>query len=135
MFNSAYSLKPRVLTEAGGLSMTKQSFKAECDINNILKRFRKNAGIDFLNTYSGYLSGKFEDVSAAVDYHTAHAQIDEARQVFGAMPASLRARFNNDPGALLDFLGNSANREEAVSLGLLVKPPVVSGQPRGEPVS
>lgn len=102
-------------------SLTKQSFKEECDINNILKKYNRALGIEFLDQYSGYISGKFEDVSAGVDYRTALHQLSEAEAAFEAMPSKLRARFDNDPAMLLDFLGNSANREEAIDLGLLPK--------------
>lgn len=102
-------------------SMTKQSFKAECDINLIMKRFKKTAGADFLSRYSGYVSGSFGDFSEVVDYRTALDQISRAKEVFGALPAKVRARFENDPAQFLDFVGNPANKDEMVALGLAVK--------------
>lgn len=53
------------------------------------------------------------------DYHTAMLQIAEARSAFMELPASMRLRFENDPGKLLEFLRDERNREEAESLGLI----------------
>ena len=39
-----------------------------------------------------------------------------------ALPAHLRARFENDPAQLIDFLGDENNRSEAEKLGLLEVP-------------
>lgn len=127
-FNSAYSGAIVDNKEFTKPSLTKQSFRDECDINNILKKYNRAMGIDFLNQYQGYLAGKFEDVSAVVDYRTALHQIDEARRVFDAMPSKVRARFENDPQNFLEFMADSKNRDEAISLGLLnpkVEKPVV----------
>lgn len=60
-------------------SLTKQSFKDECDINVIMKRFRKVQGAEFLNRYQGYLDGQFGDFSDVQDYRTALDQIQQAR--------------------------------------------------------
>lgn len=121
LFQLPYVDRPRVQVEFDEPSLTKQSFKDECDINNILKKYKRALGAEFLDQYQGFLDGKFEDVSAGVDYRTALHQISEADAAFEAMPAGLRARFDNDPGLLLDFLGDSRNRDEAIELGLLAK--------------
>ena len=36
-------------------SRTKTGFLQECDINHIMKKFKKVAGSEFLNQYQGYL--------------------------------------------------------------------------------
>jgi len=38
------------------------------------------------------------------------------------LPADLRARFDNDPAQLIQFLENSDNKDEAIKLGLVNKP-------------
>jgi phage internal scaffolding protein len=40
---------------------------------------------------------------------------------FEALPAQIRARFDNDPAQLIEFLENSDNRPEAEELGLVDK--------------
>jgi len=105
-------------------SRTKQSFKNECDVNMIMKRFKRSAGADFLTRYQGYVSGSFGDFSEVVDYRTALEQVAKADEVFMALPAKVRARFSNDAAEFLDFVHNPANKEELVSMGL-ANPPVV----------
>ena len=78
-------------------SRTKQAFKQECDINHIMKKFKKVAGSEFLNQYQGYLGGQFGDFSEVVDYRTALDQINRSKAVFEALPSVLRKRFDNDP--------------------------------------
>lgn len=101
-------------------SRTKQEFKNECDINIIMKRFKKVAGADFLSRYAGVVSGQFGDFSTVSDYRSAIEQVERARNVFMALPAKVRSRFENDPAQFLDFVENPANAAEMVSLGLAV---------------
>ena len=82
-------------------SRTKQAFKQECDINHIMKKFKKVAGSEFLNQYQGYLGGQFGDFSEVVDYRTALDQINRSKAVFEALPSVLRKRFDNDPAKFL----------------------------------
>lgn len=107
-------------------SLTKQSFKDECDINVIMRRFRKVQGADYLNRYQGYLDGQFGDFSDVQDYRTAIDQIQQARGVFDALPSKVRSRFENDPAQFLDFVHNPANRDELVSMGLAEPKPKFS---------
>lgn len=102
-------------------SKTKQSFKDECDINKIMKRFKKIMGAEYLNRYQGYVGGEFGDFSMVGDYRSAIEQVNRAKEVFGALPSKVRARFSNDPAEFLDFVQNPANADEMVSLGLATK--------------
>lgn len=104
-------------------SRTKQEFKQECDLNHIMKRFKKVMGVDFLNRYSGVVGGQFGDFSNVPDFRTARDQVKLMEEVFMALPAKVRSRFNNDPAELLDFVDDPMNLEEARSLGL-AKPEV-----------
>lgn len=104
-------------------SRTKQSFKDECDINKIMKRFKKTVGTDYLNRFQGYLDGRYGDFSEVADYRSALHQVRQAEEVFMALPAKVRGRFSNDPAQFLDFVQNPNNAEELVSLGLATKTP------------
>lgn len=97
---------------------TKQSFRDECDVNKIMKRFKRSAGVGFLDRYQGYLSGQFGDFSEVVDYRTALDQVRQANEVFGRLPAVVRKRFGNDPASFLDFVHDPANVGELVKMGL-----------------
>jgi phage internal scaffolding protein len=65
------------------------------------------------------LEPSYGDFSGVVDYHTAMNAILAAEEQFDALPAQMRARFDNDPAKLIDFLENDNNRSEAEALGLV----------------
>lgn len=99
---------------AGDPGVTKKSMAADCDINNILSRFNATGAISHINTRQGIY-----DFVEAVDFHTAMNIVREGERVFMELPASLRARFDNDPAMFLDFVTNPENSEEATKLGLV----------------
>lgn len=47
----------------------------------------------------------------------------QAQQNFMLLPAEIRERFNNDPGRLIAFLEDDRNKNEAIKLGIVNKPP------------
>lgn len=107
-------------SDASGLactdpSRTKQSFKDECDINTILKRF--NITGELPNNVRAPQYGDFEGV---FDYQSAMNAVIEASAAFMEMPAHVRKRFGNDPAAFVDFCSDESNRAEAEKLGLVV---------------
>lgn len=119
-----------------GESKTKQSHRDECDINLIMKRFKKIQGADFLSQFNGYVGGEFGDFSIVTDYRSALEQIAKGKAVFDALPAKVRARFRNDAALFLDFVQDPRNGDELVAMGLAnkrndvkeaVKPEGVSG--------
>ena len=101
-------------------SLTRQEFKDECDLDLMLKRFKRTPeGRAALANASGFAEGsKFLDVSAIPDFQSARAQLAQANASFMALPAIVRRRFDNDSAQFLDFILNPANIEEARSLGL-----------------
>ena len=101
-------------------SRTKQAFKQECDINHIMKKFKKVAGSEFLNQYQGYLGGQFGDFSEVVDYRTALDQINRSKAVFEALPSVLRKRFDNDPAKFWILFKIPTIPKELVEMGLAV---------------
>lgn len=107
--------------ECQDLSLTKQSFKDEADINVLVERF----GI------TGQLPDKplpehFGDFSEAVDFQSAMLLVRRAGEDFLTIPAQVRERFDNDPQKLMAFLAKETNRQEAIDLGLIPPPPVES---------
>jgi len=105
-------------------SLTKQSFKDECDVNLIMKRFNKIMGTEFLTRYQGhYGDGQFGDFSEVADYRTAFEQVDRANVAFEQLPAKIRYMFSNDPAKFLDFVSDPKNVDQVVSLGLATKSP------------
>lgn len=113
----AYSYREPVILESSGVSKTKQSFKDECDINRIMARYAATGTLDFVNRREA----QFLDVSD-IDFQNAMRIVTESREAFMTLPAAVRDRFQNDPGQLLGFLSDDSNREEAIKLGLVIKP-------------
>ena len=97
------------------LSLTKQSFKDECDINNLVSRWQQSGSVG--SSFNSN-SGMFADVSEVPDYHTALNIVLSAQKAFSDLPSPVRDRFKNDPGEFLSFFSDPANHDEAVSLGL-----------------
>jgi len=109
-------------------SLAKQSFADECDINTIVKRFNLTGQLPENVRPPSYAD--FDDV---MDYHSAMNAVRAAEESFYAMPADLRFRFNNDPGAFVDFCSDRENLDEMRKLGLAV--PVPASEPVSSPSS
>lgn len=120
-------------------SRTKQSFKDECDINNIVKSFRTVQ--DILNLTENGRKGVFADLPDPFEYQDGLNIVIQAEASFNALPSALRNRFENDPKQFLDFMSDPANQDEMIKLGLATdkrpppstEPPVPSTPPKEEP--
>lgn len=110
-------------------SLTKQSFRDECDINNII---RKHAATGQCNHISAR-NPRYIDCVGTVDYQQALDIVDAAAAQFAALPSNLRARFRNDPALMLEFLADEKNVEEAAKLGLLKAAPEEPKKAQEEP--
>lgn len=97
-------------------SLAQQHFKDECDINTILQKFNITGLLP-----EAPLSPRYGDFTGIGDYHTALNRVIAAQDEFEALPAQIRARFDNDPSKLIDFLEDNNNRPEAEELGLVEK--------------
>lgn len=97
-----------------GPSLTKQSEAEACDVNKIMKKYER----------TGYLPpsgdpGYYADVSSVPDYQAALAIVERASVVFDSLPGEFRARMDNDPAKYLAWVGDPANRDEMVKLGMV----------------
>lgn len=95
-------------------SLTDQSQAAETDVNFIMSRNRYNQLPEHPGTYA--------DLSEIGDLVEMHEQIRYADQIFKTIPAKLRAKFDNDPAKLIDYLNDPKNDDEAIAYGLREKP-------------
>lgn len=102
------------------VSLAKQSFADEADINTIVRRFGLTGQLP-----SGVEAPTYGDFVGVFDFHSAMNAVAQARESFDKLPADVRYRFNNDPGQLVDFCSDEANRAEAEKLGLVVPAPAV----------
>jgi phage internal scaffolding protein len=95
-------------------TLAQQHFKDECDVNNILRQFNVTGLLP-----ESPLSPRYGDFTGIGDYHSALNAVIAAEDEFMALPANIRARFDNDPENLINFLDNPANKDEAIKLGLV----------------
>lgn len=119
-FITAYGPKKRVIFNTAGPSLTHQSMKKECDINGIMARFEKTGILEHRNRFEGSY-GDFTQTPN--DYHESMNAVIAANDMFMTLPAKIRKRFQNDPGAYLDFVTDPDNIDEMVKLGLATKRP------------
>lgn len=112
-FVTAYGPKRRVGVGNSGESMTKQSFKDDCDINLIIKRARLQGIVPRMVN----LQAIYGDVSG-IDFQAAVDLVRRSEELFAELPAQVRARFHNDPAAFLTFCDDPVNTAELVRLGL-----------------
>lgn len=129
-FKSSYSEKSRVRTPVGGATMTQQNFKAECDINTILKKYQKTGLASHVSSHQG----DYVDLSTPVDYQTALNVVINAQASFDSLPSSIRKQFDNDPGTFVQFVSNPDNSDALIEMGLKNKPLQEVVQPSVEQV-
>lgn len=97
--------------------VTKQSFKDECDINVIVKRYRTTGILpEIIKQNPQY--GEFADVPS---YQEAQEIYLKANEQFMSLNSHVRDRFGHDPGKFLEFATNPKNAEEMIKLGLATK--------------
>lgn len=129
VIRSSYSLKVPVQFQCRESELpygrTKQSFKDECDINTIIKRFLRTGQLDLANK----LEPRYGDCTG-IQFQTAVETVAAAKSLFAELPAALRNRFENEPAKFLNFVQDDRNYDEALELGLLnPKPPVTTNPP------
>lgn len=95
-------------------SRTQQSFRDECDINNILRNFNVTGQLPV-----GSVQPQYGDFSGVTDYQSALNAVMAAQDSFLQLPAKLRARFDNDPALFVEFASDEANKDEMRALGLI----------------
>jgi phage internal scaffolding protein len=96
-------------------SLAQQHEKDDADINTIVRRFGLTGQLP-----DNVRVPQYGDFSSVTNYHEAMIQVRHANEAFMEMPAEIRSRFNNDPGAFVDFVSDDNNRAEAEKLGLVL---------------
>lgn len=105
-----------------------QASKDDCDINLILARYKKTGQLPPMMD-----NARYADLTERPgSFHEAMNTVTEARSMFADLPAPVRDRFNNDPGAFFDFVADPENEEEMRSLGLLEATDRVVGKEAAE---
>lgn len=93
---------------------TRQEFKAESDINTIMRRYQSTGELPVLNTqFPEYLD------CTGIDFDSQMRFIAGAKSMFNSLPSGIRARFDNDPVSFVQFCGDESNRVALAEMGLL----------------
>ena len=95
-------------------TMTKQSFKDDCDINVIMDRYARTGVLPQSATPPKAL----DLVGLPAPYKEAMDYIISANTAFAEMPAKIRAQFDNDPARFVEFCSNPDNRNAIIEMGL-----------------
>jgi len=93
----------------------KQSFKEECDINTIMRRFGVTG-----EAPQNVRAPVYQDFDEVFDFRSAMHVLIDAEKSFMAMPSAVRKRFGNDPQEFVEFCSDSKNLDEMKKLGLIV---------------
>ena len=133
---SPFNYDPDVVSMGTGFvsdedSMTQQSFKDECDINTILRRFAVTGELP-----DNVRVPQYQEFEEVFDFHSAMNVVRASNEAFAAMPADVRERFSNDPARFIAFTMDENNYDEALKLGIVnPRPPKVVVEPVVEPDS
>lgn len=107
--------------EEMGPSLTDDSQASALDLNEIIRRYRA-AGVE-----PELEVGEFGDVTDIGSFQDVQVRLSEVRRVFMSLRPEVRERFRNDPAVFADFVGDPANIEEGIALGLY-KPEEAKGE-------
>ncbi len=99
-------------------SLTEQSFKFECDINNI------TSGKAFSSLPVNHNTPLFDDFTNLGNYQESLDIISKAQSMFEELPSAIRSKFENNPQKLVDFVSKPENYDEGLKLGLFKEKPV-----------
>jgi len=117
----------RVATYPVGPSRAQQQFKDDCNVNNIIAKFKATGSVTHVrNTQEGV----YTDLVNLPNLMEAQQVVIAASKAFEAVPSAIRQRFNHDPQLFIDFLSDEKNNEEAVKLGLKTRQQI----PKPDPV-
>jgi phage internal scaffolding protein len=120
-----YARKPVLLMCDPAEGRTKQEFKAQCDINKILRKHDKTG----LITHVNIATARFDDFTSSVGFHEAMTMVTAAQKSFDELPSDVRKKFGNDPAEFLAAIdaaheGNSEQYELLVKLNLATPRPL-----------
>ena len=107
---------PKVDPIIFGESLTEQSHKKSCDINNIITAATANP---MLLVDPAPDRKVFRDFSSGDDYLELQNKLCEAISMFYDLPAELRDHFEHDPSKVIDFVSDPDNAMEAHQIGLI----------------
>jgi len=85
---------------------TKQEFKAECDINSILKKFRTTGALTHVQQH-----GPQYGIASGEEYADAMRVVATANTMYEELPSHIRKEFSG-PEQFLDFVQDESKQDE-----------------------
>lgn len=104
-------------THFKGPSLTKQSFKKQCDINHIMRGYHHTGFFNHINKLSQNPSG-LSEFNPNKSWHETQTLLSNLRSRFESLPDKVRLKFKTSKN-MIDFVSDPKNLEESVKLGLL----------------
>lgn len=98
----------------GGPSLTRQEFAAECDINEIMRRYETTGVLPNDGREPQYVD--FTEIPE--DLMSTLAMMDRAQQAFMTLPARVRREFENNPHAFVEYASHPDNLDQMREWGL-----------------
>lgn len=135
---SKFSHIDPVVAPVGDNARFQPQFVAECDINNIVAKYRKTGVVSHVNQ-ARQRFGEFSQFAGLAD---AWEPVLQANSAFESLPAELRNKFGNSPKSFLAFIDDPDNFQECVALGIydplpkdesVVTPPPAAPAPDAPP--
>ncbi len=108
---------PPVIACTAEEGKTKQSEAKAANINTMVANYKRTGAFENVSR----IAGQYEDITEMGDYKDSCNRVVRAQELFGALPATVRERFQNDPEQMIKFVLDKNNRTEAEKLGLVKK--------------
>ncbi len=124
---SKYSPRARVSFECAGVSLAKQQFAVEADVNRLIDRYKKTGSFyNPLSVQSGEARRPmYEDISTLPDLAETLETLQGAKDLFMGLPSAIREQFGNDVAAFVAWAQDVRNLPALGRLG------IVDGVPDG----
>ena len=108
--------KPTKLSFNPEENQTKQSFRDEVNINNILDKYQATGQLTHVRQHPG-VYGDFSNIN---DLQGAIEKVRQAQQLFESLPSEMRKTFNNNASEFIKF-SSTASPSELMEAGLVVE--------------
>lgn len=127
-----YRPHPRVPCPLGvNPSRTKQQYKDECDIHNILRQYQKTGILTHINNQQA----NYTELPDHITYQESLHILQDAQSSFATLPAAVRDKYNNDPMAFLHAIQDPSQRDYLTSIGVFKAKPAEPPPKPAEPAS
>lgn len=111
---TAYGKRDRVFADVGDRSRTKQSFRDDCDVTNIVNSYYRSGTLAHANSKQPHYG-----FATSCDFREALELVAQASKNFAGLDSAMRKQFNDQPGEFLAFVENPSNLPQMAQMGLL----------------